>query len=250
MEEKSNKTHNNTVLVTVRTQSTRLPKKCLLKFGNYTMIEHILRRCLYYELTPIVCTTTDKNDDIIVEIAETLSIRHFRGSSINKLLRWRDCCKLYNLSHFHSVDADDPFFCGNEVKRSMSLLHDNYDMVEPTISSSHGGATVGYSLTYDIIKKTCDNIHDETNTEMMWHFVNKNKNLNKIQLPEPDNYVITSRMTLDYPEDYIMLEKLRKNVGNFASREEIFNFLQDNRDISSINAFRNDQWLNNQKELK
>ena len=132
----------------------------------------------------------------------------------------------------------------------MSLLHDNYDMVEPTISSSHGGATVGYSLTYDIIKKTCDNIHDETNTEMMWHFVNKNKNLNKIQLPEPDNYVITSRMTLDYPEDYTMLEKLRKNVGNFASREEIFNFLQDNRDISSINAFRNDQWLNNQKELK
>ena len=57
-------------------------------------------------------------------------------------------------------------------------------------------------------------------------------------------------MTLDYPEDYVMLEKLRKNVGNFASREEIYNFLQNNQDITSINSFRNDQWLDNQKESK
>ena len=35
-----------------------------------------------------------------------------------------------------------------------------------------------------------------------------------------------------------------------SHQEEIYNFLQNNQDITSINSFRNDQWLDNQKESK
>ena len=55
--------------ITVRTSSTRLPQKCLLPFGEGNVLEHVIRRAKHFELDPIVCTTTEKEDDIIQKIA-------------------------------------------------------------------------------------------------------------------------------------------------------------------------------------
>ena len=52
----------------------------------------------------------------------------------------------YSIELFHTVDADDLFFCGEEAKRSFELLSKGYDMIEPTLSSSNGAGTIGYSL--------------------------------------------------------------------------------------------------------
>ena len=247
IEKDPNRISDCMVLVTVRTESTRLPNKCLLEFGNYNVIEHILRRCLFYKLTPILCTTIHKNDDILVEIAEKLSIRYFRGSSINKLLRWRDCCREYKINIFHTVDADDLFFCGDEVRRSLNLLESGFDMVSPSQSASRGGCTVGFSLRSNIVEQACKIIPKKTDTEMMWNFIKKVKEAKIITLDEPHTSVITERMTLDYQEDYEMLNKLRMLVGNFGTRHQIAEALKNHPEISEINLFRNEQWLNNQR---
>ena len=57
-------------LITVRTSSTRLPNKCLLPFGDGNVIEHIIKRAKYSGLDPILCTSIDKSDNILQEIAE------------------------------------------------------------------------------------------------------------------------------------------------------------------------------------
>ena len=44
-------------------------------------------------------------------------------------------------------------------------------------------------------------------------------------------------MTLDYPEDYIMLNKIRSLVGNLASREQIHEVLLNNSEISKNKQF-------------
>ena len=129
------------VFVTVRTESSRLPRKCFLPFGEGSVLDHIISRCFQYDLSPIVCTTNETRDDEIVTLAKKWTVPFLRGPTINKLLRWHLCCKFFNLDAFHSVDADDPFFCGDEVKRSLALLREGYDMVAPTQSSSAGGAS-------------------------------------------------------------------------------------------------------------
>ena len=63
-----------------------------------------------------------------------MKIKFFRGSLINKLKRWSDCASFYEIKDFHTVDADDPFFDGDEMILSMKKLRDgNYDVVLPTI---------------------------------------------------------------------------------------------------------------------
>ena len=234
--------------ITVRSKSSRLSDKCFLPFGNSSVLEHIITRALSYNLKPMICTTLESEDDRIIDIAKKFNINYFRGSIKNKLKRWKDCCEKFNIDYFHSVDADDPFFCGEEVKRSIELFLKGYDMIEPTNSSSNGGATVGYSLSYNIINEACKDLDNDTDTEMMWYFIKKIPNLKSKILPEAEKYIIKNRLTLDYQEDYEMLNKLRSIVGNDATRKEVFYALKDNHDLIKINEFRNAEWLNNQKK--
>ena len=50
-------------------------------------------------------------------------VKYFRGSEINKIKRWAECAEKFKLQSFHTIDADDPFFDGDEVKKSMNLLN-------------------------------------------------------------------------------------------------------------------------------
>ena len=238
---------NTTGFITVRTKSTRLPSKCLLPFGDCNVIEHIIFRAKHYDLDPIICTSIDASDDILEEIANKNNIKIFRGSLINKIKRWYDCCDYYNIERFHTIDADDPFFDGELMKESMLLLEQGYDVVCPTESSSAGDASVGYSLTKEAIEKSLDFIEDEEDTEMMWYYLEKVRSLKKVVLPNRNNNPLKVRLTLDYEEDYWLLESVRKIVGNLTTRQAIDELFLKNPDLYKINWFRNEEWKEEQQ---
>jgi spore coat polysaccharide biosynthesis protein SpsF (cytidylyltransferase family) len=237
--------------ITVRTSSTRLEKKCLLSFGEYDVVTHIIKRAKLYGIEPIICTSSDTSDDILESIAKHEKIKYFRGSLKNKLKRWSDCATHFKFKDFHTVDADDPFFDGEEMKASLDLLREgDLDMVCPTISSSLGAASVGYSLKTDIVKKASDKTSEETDTEMMWFYMEKLSDLKKELLPEANNIKVDMRLTLDYPEDYWLLESVRRMVGNFASRQEVNSLFNKNPDLYKVNWFRNSEWQAGQQAKK
>ena len=64
------------VIITVRTASTRLPRKCLLPFGNGNVLEHVIRRTVYFDLEPFVATTVEPTDDVVGQICEREGERH------------------------------------------------------------------------------------------------------------------------------------------------------------------------------
>ncbi len=242
-------------VITVRTSSSRLKSKCLLPFGKEpTVIEHVIQRALNFNIEPIICTSTDSTDDILEQIARKKSIKYFRGSLNNKLKRWLDCANYFNIESFHTVDADDPFFDGNEMVESLLRLNsNNLDFVAPSIYSSNGGATVGYSIKTKIISDALVGIDENADTEMMWYLLERLPGVKTEQFPNP-NYFIDNlpqlRLTLDYKEDYWLLCSLARILGNNASNSEIYNFLQRNPDFYKINDFRNSEWKNAQVNKK
>ena len=237
--------------ITVRTSSTRLPKKCLLPFGESTVLNHIIRRAVSYGIEPIVCTSTSKEDDIIEQIANKEGVKCYRGSLDNKLQRWLDCATHFNIDVFHTIDADDPFFDGNEMKSSVRMLkEEKLDMVEPTKSSSAGGASVGYSLTTDIVKRACKDLDKDTDTEMMWYYIEKVSDLKTKVLPETRKNITKMRLTLDYEEDYWLLDSVRRILGNLVSREKVDQLFLSNPDMHQINWFKNEEWKAGQLSKK
>ena len=242
-------------LITVRTSSSRLKKKCLLKFGNYKVVEHFIRRCLVNKIQPIVCTTRLQEDNTIVKISKKLKVDFFRGSEKNKIKRWYDCCKKFKIKYFHTIDADDVFFDPVAVKRSLNLCRKNYDVVFPSRVTREGGGSDGYSFSYKSIKQIYKNLHKFKNkinnldTEMIEPFINKNK-LKTIILKASKYETTKARLTLDYKEDYKMLCKIVKAKGNFSSREEINSFLKKNKYIIKINYHKTHDWKKKQRSFK
>lgn len=235
-------------IITVRTKSKRLPNKCLKKFGKKTVIDHVIDRCIYYSIEPIMCTTTNTEDDILEQISEKKNIKCFRGSELNKIKRWSDCVKRFNLSYFHSIDADDPFFDGDEMKKSIDLLlNGRSDIIYPSNRSSKGLASVGYSMNSKAIHNLHDNFPEEIDTEFIWEFIGKSSELKYEILPDDERADINLRLTLDYHEDYEMLTTLRKTVGEFASRDDIYKAYYENPAIAEINWSKNKDFLINQK---
>jgi spore coat polysaccharide biosynthesis protein SpsF len=238
-------------LVTVRTSSSRLPAKCLLPFGDGNVVEHIIRRARAFGIDPIVCTSVDPSDDILEQIAEREGVRWFRGSLANKLKRWADCASRFGLQAFHTVDADDPFFDGIEMQRSYGFREEGgWDMVCPTASSSAGGASVGYSLTAAVVAQAAAGLPDEADTEMMWYYVDKVPGLKKAVLPESETDPVQVRLTLDYPEDYWLMESVRRMTGNLAARSDVDALFRRNPDLYRVNWFRNEEWAAGQAAKK
>ena len=50
------------------------------------------------------------------------------------------------------------------------------------------------------------------------------------------------RLTLDFEEDYWLLESTRRILGNLASRDEVDQLFLSNPDMYKINWFKNEEW--------
>ena len=234
--------------LTVRLKSTRLKNKCLLKFGKFNFLEHAIKRCLKFNLIPLICTSNQKNDDRLIKIAKKNKIKYFRGSSKNKMKRWKDCAEHFKINKFHTVDVDDPFFDHKMIIRSLNLLK-IYDLVKPSLLSQKGNGYDGYSFKTKVLKKIIKN-QDLDKSEL------DTENVEKILSREKIYYITNSspsyktkvnfRMTLDYKEDHKFLNKLNHIIGNFEERSKINKFLNNNSFLRKINFFRNDEWKKRQ----
>jgi len=245
------------IFITVRTGSTRLPKKCLLKIRGLTVIQHLIRRLKRSKLADgiIICTTKLKEDDILCKIAKKEKIKCFKGSVLDKLERWRGAAEKYNVEFFVTADGDD-LFCEPEL---IDLAFKQYMEKNPDFIYGDGVKGVDvpcgaftYAIKTKALQKVC-NIKDSNDTEMMWVYF-KNTGLFNCQKLKgvPLLYKRPEiRMTLDYPEDF----KFFKNVIENLSKEkkefdlkDIINYLDRHLEVIKINQNLQNQFRNNQQK--
>jgi len=247
---------NKAIFITVRTGSTRLPKKALLKIKGLTTIQHTIRRVKKSKLANIIilATTQLPEDDILCEIAKKENIEYFRGSTKDKLERWLKTAEKFKVEFFVTADGDD-LFCEPEL---IDLAFKQYKEKKPDFIEGDGvkGVDVpcgafGYAIKTDALKKVCI-IKDTTDTEMMWTYF-KDTNLFNCQKLEkvPTIYKRPEiRMTLDYPEDLKFFKTVITDLGKqkkYFNLKDIIRFLDKNPEIVKINQFLQNKFRTNQK---
>jgi spore coat polysaccharide biosynthesis protein SpsF len=239
------------VLLTVRTGSSRLKNKCFLPFGDTTLLGHSILRAKYFGLHPIVCTSTEIQDDLIAEFCLETNTDFFRGSLNNKLFRWLECAKSFNLENFHIIDVDDPFFNPILIKESLDIImKSEVGGVLPTKVSANGLGSVGYSLNTQALIRKSETFQSISDLEMVDGFFLKLENFPMIELNSKISEPNELRLTVDYQEDYELLSFVVRELGHYCSNNELNNFFVSNPDLYKFNIFRNRDWSKRQNDIR
>jgi len=240
------------IFITVRTGSTRLPKKCLLKIKRKRTIEHLIERVKKSKLKDLIVlsTTILKEDDILCKIATQQRIEYFRGPVEDKLMRWLGAAEQFKVGFFVTADGDD-LFCEPEL---IDLAFKQYeksraDFIEG-VNIPTGAFT--YAIKTEALKKVCE-IKSTNDTEMMWTYF---KDTNLFRCEELRNIPLfykrpEIRMTLDYPEDFQFFKTVIKHLSQrkkYFNLKDIISYLDEHPEVVKINQHMQEIFLANQRK--
>ena len=100
------------IFITVRMKSSRLPRKALLDIRGKPVIEHLIDR-LKLAKSPdliVLCTSTHPDDAVLVDVARKNQIESFRGSQDDKLDRYLNAARRYNVDFIVVTEGDNIFY--------------------------------------------------------------------------------------------------------------------------------------------
>ena len=230
-------------IVQARTTSTRPPKKVLkeLPYGSgITVLEQVIRRLKKSKLLDeiIVATTTNPEDDPIVEISERERVNYFRGSEKNVLERYYLCAKENKVDIVVRVTSDCPCVDWDIV----DIVIEKHLQAKPDYTSNTIKRTFPHGLDIEVVsfkaleRAYCEASEDFEKEHVCPYIHTTNREKFKIVSVEAPDYLTAPdiRITLDTEEDYALLCA-------------VFDYLYPQNSyfkaIDIINLFKEKPWL-------
>jgi spore coat polysaccharide biosynthesis protein SpsF len=230
-----------TAIIQARMTSTRLPGKVMMKVLNKPLIEYQidrLRNCKKISEI-IVATTTNKEDDRIIEFANRNEIRTFRGSEQDVLDRYYQCAKKVKAKHVMRLTGDcpliDPLICDKltfEYERSGA----DYIQTGPTFAEGVDCEIFSFSALIEAWENASLKSEREHCTLYLRNNPEKFMKITLNNSTDDSRY----RFTVDRREDFLVVKAIieyfmaKRNI-DFGTND-IKNFLDTHAEIFKINS--------------
>jgi len=232
------------IFISVRTGSTRLPNKSILKIKDKYTIEYVIdsvKKSKYADEI-VLCTTKRINDTMLCDIAEKNNIKFYRGDEHNKLKRWYSAAKKFNVDFFVTVDGDDLFYDA-QLSDVCFEQAESGDVIsgQGLYNDTYGYKTTTIKTILDLAKNKVVEPHEVTgylkDTELkVSELVNVPDILKKKNI----------RMTLDYQEDFDFFKTIIENINDDFTLNDVLSYIDNNKSVIDINYFRENDWKVNQ----
>ncbi|MBO6805956.1 N-acetylneuraminate synthase family protein [Thalassospira sp.] len=196
-------------LPVARSKSSRLPGKASLKIAGETALGHLFRRLKQSDLVDkiVFCTTEDRSDDELVEIASAHGVDVYRGETDNVLKRMLGALGSSQVDIVLRVTGDDilvdPDYIGLGVKSHLSQNAEYTDL-----KSLPSGTEVEI-FDVELLKDLSVRAEDLEGTEYLTNYVTDNSSFYKLNSAEVKaDHQRDWRLTLDTEEDLALLTKV------------------------------------------
>ena len=227
-------------LIQVRMNSTRLPKKAMLKLDDTSVIEFLLKRLkLSKEIDEIVVATTkNKADKILVKHVEDLGIKVFEGSETNVLDRFYKAAKKFNADVVIRITGDcpliDPFLIDEMLKK---FLGSDLDYLSNCFPPSYPDGLDTEIFTFETLKKTWEEANTDHELEHVTPYMYETKNF-KVDTFKSDVDLKDNRWTVDEKEDLEFVNKVLKKISPKIdfTWEDVLKVVKKNPDLKNINS--------------
>lgn len=218
------------IVICSRRKSSRIPDKAFYKINRLSAINHILNRIGRIPWLKILAVPPDEVSEYRRETAMFTNVRVVSGCPESPLHRMADVVRQYapNADYVIRITNDD-------------IIIDPISISEMYVQAIAKNATYAYApaiiegagvelVRADVLLSAADNHKDPT--EFITYCVDKSNQL--IYKPR-ESIRRPYRLTMDYPEDAVLLETVLREVGNNATTDEICDFLDNNPGLLEIN---------------
>lgn len=232
-------------IIQARTSSSRFPKKVLQPLpydSNICVLQQDIRRVKKSKLLDeiIIATTTNPEDDEIVDMAINEKVHYFRGSLNNVLERYYKSSIKFNLDVIVRITSDCPCVDWTIVDKVIkSHLNSNADYTSNSLIESFPRGIDCEVINFKTLEEAYFNATEIYEKEHVTPYIYKS---------HPEHFKINKyfenvnnsdiRITLDTPQDYALLSVIYDNLyyeNNFFTLKDILNLFNRKPWIKFIN---------------
>lgn len=232
-------------IMQARVGSSRLPGKVLEEICGKTVIEHDIN---ILKLVPnideiIIATTLEEQDDKIVDKANKLGVKYFRGSESDVLSRYYFSAKESNADVVVRVTSDCPCMDSriieniiNEFKKCS--ISENIDYISNTVERTFPRGYDVEVFKFQSLEKAFLSASKDYEREHVTPYIYDLNNKFKISSYKHNVDCSKYRVTLDTQEDLQVIKAIYEELFNYKgyfSLQDVLGFLDKNPNIARIN---------------
>lgn len=214
----------NIACIIARTESKRLPQKALLDINGLKMIEYIIQKVKRAKLIDEIylCTTTEKSDKVLLELAEKNGIKSYAGSLNSVIDRMLEVAEIENADNLIRITGDNIFT--DEVYLDLMLKHHLENKVDYTRTEYLPIGVTAEIISYPALKK-CYSLMDTNYSEYLYLYIFQPNIFNcQILIPDTKHQNPNWLLTLDTPQDLKRIKSIiqdKKEPLNYKDIIEI-----------------------------
>lgn len=226
--------------IEARMTSSRLPGKVLLPLGGKSALEIMIERVKKAKKidTIIVATTTNKEDDPIVELCKKLGVICFRGSEENVFSRVLAAHKKYQSDVIVELTGDCPLIDPKLIDEALETYLDNqYDYVSNCIEFTYPLGMAVEVFSFDALENMSQTPLSKEDMEHVSIRFYNDASYKSFNVKAPSNtHLPNLSVTLDTKADYQMISTVYNHFGhNEFDLEDIVSFVKENPKLLNIN---------------
>ena len=234
------------VIIQARLSSSRLPNKVLksLPYGSdVNVLQQVIRRVSNSKIIDeiVVATSTNQEDDEIVNVAKKEGIHFFRGSLENVLDRFYNAALKYHFDVIVRVTSDNPCVDSNVLDKVIKKHLDYNADYTTTALVNHFPIGIGCEvMNFEVLKESYFNATKNYEKEHVTPYIYKShpEKFKILKYFEEDDYS-DIRITLDTIHDYLLMCLIFDELyydNPFFNLKDILKLFENKPWIREINA--------------
>ena len=233
---------NYKIIIQARSNSSRLPGKMLMPFcGNQTILDIIINSLIsvFDPGDVVLATTNNTSDDALVEIAQKMNVKVFRGDEQDVLKRFIDSADKFTADVIVRVCADNPFLQAESIRGLLNhfdaskMDYLSFKMKDNTpVIKSHLGMYAEI-VSISALKKVAQLTTDKTYREHVTNYIYSNPDIFKVEflsLPYEIGRRNDVRLTIDTKEDFLLGQEIYSEIVPRTDVQSILNSIDLNFD--------------------
>lgn len=229
-------------MIQARMTSTRLPGKVLKRVLGKPLLEYEIERLKRIKQLNelIVATTTNEEDDPVVELCDSLGVPTYRGSELDVLSRYHEAAEAYRADVVARFTADcpliDPAISGELIGHYLSHRDELDYCITDARTYPHGIDTEVFSR--EALGRAFRKGHSKQDREHVTYYIRTRPREFRIwEKPAPHDWS-AYRLTVDTPEDFVLvkavIEKIYPENPDFYL-QDVISVLCGNPELLQIN---------------